>query len=120
MKLMPYWLEVPVLKGSGDNPPPHSAIVIIGSGLTGVSAGYFLQKQGFDDITIIDYKPEQSASYRNCGHILNGTVESMKAFSEIHGKEKAHELWAFSVRLCDQVQETMNDLKLEADYRRCH
>lgn len=116
-KQSPYWLEVPLLKGDGAI-PDSAGIVIIGSGLTGVSAGYFLQKQGFEDITIVDYKPEQSASYRNCGHILNGTVESMKAFSEIHGKAKAHELWRFSVGLCDQVQETMSALNLEADYKR--
>src|SRR5277367_155885 len=96
-KTQPYWLEVPLLRGSSDTPPPHSSIVIIGSGLSGVSAGYFLQKQGFTDITIIDHEPEKAATFRNCGHILHGTVESMKAFSEIHGSEKAKELWTFSV-----------------------
>ena len=94
-KQMPYWLEVPLIKGSTDV-PASAGIVIIGSGLSGVSAGYFLQKQGFDSLLIVDYNPEQSATFRNCGHILNGTVESMKAFSEIHGIDKARELWGFS------------------------
>src|SRR5258708_870516 len=117
-KLMPYWLEVPPILGSEDLPPPYSAIVIIGSGLSGVSAGYFLQKQGFTDIIIVDYKPEQSATFRNCGHILHGSVESMKAFSEIHGKEKAKELWKFSIGLCDKVEETISTLGLDAGYKR--
>jgi len=115
-KQFPYWLEVPLIKGSKDL-PKQTGITIIGSGLSGVSAGYFLQKHGFDDITLIDYKPEQAASFRNCGHILHGTVESMKAFSEIHGKDKAHELWRFSVELCKQVQDTIGELNLDADYR---
>jgi gamma-glutamylputrescine oxidase len=117
MKAMPYWLEVPVLKGSQDNPPRHSAIIIIGSGLTGVSAGHFLQKQGFTDITIIDNEPEKAASFRNCGHILHGTVESMKAFSEIHGAEKAKEIWNFSIQICDLVKETIENLGIQADYK---
>src|SRR4029077_15025318 len=80
-------------------------------------AGYWLQKQGFSDITLIDYQPKDSASYRNCGHILYGTVESMKAFSEIHGHDKARELWGFSVEICDRVRDTIEELNLDADYR---
>lgn len=117
MASFPYWLEVPVIKGETSGIPAQTGIVIIGSGLSGVSAGYWLQKKGFDDITIVDYRTEDSATYRNCGHILYGTVESMKAFTEIHGKEKAQELWGFSVEICNLVGQTMRDLNLQADYR---
>lgn len=113
----PYWLEVPLIVGETSGMSSQAGIVIIGSGLSGVSAGYWLQKKGFDDITIVDYKTEDSATYRNCGHILYGTVESMKAFSEIHGKEKAKELWGFSVEICNLVGKTMTDLNMQADYR---
>ena len=111
-----YWLEVPLLKGRAEI-PSEASIVIIGSGLSGVSAGYFLQKEGFENILIVDYKPEQAATFRNCGHILYGTVESMKAFSEIHGIEKARELWGLSIELCHQVKETINTLGIDADYK---
>ncbi len=115
---LPYWLEVPAIKGDLAPPPKNASIVIVGSGLSGVSAGYFLQKHGFEDILILDYKTEESATYRNCGHILHGTVESMKAFSEIHGYEKAKELWQFSIDICQVVQSTILELKIDADYRR--
>jgi len=120
-KLMPYWLEEPVIKGSTvssiDTLPEKCGIVIIGSGLSGASVGYFLQRQGFEDLTIIDYKPEEAATFRNCGHILYGTVESMKAFSEIHGLEKAKELWSFSIEICHMVRETIERLGIQADYK---
>jgi gamma-glutamylputrescine oxidase len=116
-KLSPYWLEVPLIKGETNQSFKRSEIIIIGSGLSGVSCGYFLQKEGFNDVTIIDYKPEQSASYRNCGHILYGTVESMKAFSEIHGAEKARELWDFSVQICHLVRETIQKNHYDVDYK---
>jgi gamma-glutamylputrescine oxidase len=115
---VPYWLEVPLVKGSTAKTPERAGIVVIGSGFTGSSLGYFLQKKGFEDILIVDYKPEQAATFRNCGHILYGTVESMKAFSEIHGVEKARELWAHSIGLCNRVEETIKELKMDADYRR--
>lgn len=115
-KSIPYWLEVPLIKGAA-TVPKQAGIVIIGSGLSGTSAGYFLQKEGFEDIVILDYKPEQSATYRNCGHILYGTVESMKAFSEIHGAEKAKALWSLSIDLCHKVRDTISELGIKADYK---
>jgi glycine/D-amino acid oxidase-like deaminating enzyme len=67
---------------------------------------------------MVDYAPEESASYRNCGHILYGTVESMKAMTEIHGEKKARELWGFSIEICDSVEATARELAIDMDYRR--
>lgn len=114
----PYWMEVPVTTGEASEVPEKASIVVIGSGLSGVSAAYFLAERGFEDVIIVDYKPEQSASYRNCGHILYGTVESMKAMVEIHGREKARELWKFSTQICDMVGRTASELGVDIDYKR--
>lgn len=113
-----YWLDVPLKTGERGELPKTASIVVIGSGLSGTSAAYFLQQHGFDDVLVVDYKPEESASYRNAGHILFGTVESMRALCEIHGREKADELWKFSIDICNQVETTINDLGIDADYRR--
>ncbi|MBN22860.1 MAG: hypothetical protein CL678_16355 [Bdellovibrionaceae bacterium] len=113
-----FWLDVPLKTGLKEGLPQSTSIVVIGSGLAGASAAYFLEKHGFEGITLVDYLPEEAASYRNCGHILYGTVESMKALCEIHGAEKAKELWQFSIDICNQVEQTQKDLSLEMDYRR--
>jgi gamma-glutamylputrescine oxidase len=110
-------MEVQPITGVTNEVPKHSSVIIIGSGLSGASVGYFLNKHGFTDVSVVDYKVEESASFRNCGHILYGTVESMKAMSEIHGREKARELWAFSTEICDLVGRTVEELKIEAEYR---
>ena len=112
-----YWMEVPVITGNMTDFPTRASVVVIGSGLTGVSVGHFLNRRGFEDVVMIDYKPEESASYRNCGHILYGTVESMKAMVEIHGEEKARELWQFSVDICNKVGTTVEELKIDAEYK---
>jgi glycine/D-amino acid oxidase-like deaminating enzyme len=117
-RVFPYWLEVPLLKGDTTQPPSQASIVIVGSGFAGASLGYFLQKQGFDDIVIVDDNPEKAASFRNCGHILYGTVESMKAFTEIHGLEKATQLWSYSIEICDLIGKTVSELGASVDYRR--
>jgi glycine/D-amino acid oxidase-like deaminating enzyme len=41
----------------------------------------------------------------------------MKAFTEIHGAEKAKELWGFSIEICHAVRETIKRHNMDADYR---
>ena len=112
-----YWMQVPAISGEKNEFPQDSSVVIIGSGLSGASIGYFLQQHGFKNVTLIDYQADHSASYRNAGHILHGTVESMKAMCEIHGREKAKELWDFSIQICDQIGTSIQCLGIDADYR---
>jgi gamma-glutamylputrescine oxidase len=113
-----YWMEAPVRQGDTAAFPERASVVVIGSGLSGVSVGYFLNQRGMEDVVLVDYQPEESASYRNCGHILYGTVESMKAMCEIHGEAKARELWQFSIDICNKVEQTILEHKIDADYRR--
>ncbi|MGE0173525.1 MAG: NAD(P)/FAD-dependent oxidoreductase [Oligoflexales bacterium] len=117
MKNYPYWCEIPPVIGQKSK-PTEGGIAIVGSGLAGASAAYWLLKKGFEDITIIDYQNTESATLRNCGHILNGTVESMLAMVALHGEEIAKEIWEFSVRICDMVGETVRELGINADYRK--
>ena len=112
----PYWLQEPLLTGHGPL-PATGGIAVIGSGLAGVSTCYWLQKFGYTDITLIDYQPEKAASFRNCGHILHGTVESFTALEALHGPQQAQEIWQFSVDLCAEVAATTKTLSLDIDYR---
>ncbi len=113
----PYWLDVPLIEGLKTPPPREGEICIIGSGLAGVSAAYWLQQKGYTNIALVDYKAQDAASFRNCGHILYGTVESMQALVAIHGEKVARELWALSIDICHEVRETVRREKLEVEYK---
>ena len=112
----PYWLEVPALLGSSDR-PKDAEIIVIGAGLSGVSTVYWLQQKGYKNLLLLDYDAASAASFRNCGHILYGTVESMQALVAIHGAVIAKELWALSIEVCHDVRDTVKKLSLDIDYR---
>lgn len=113
----PYWLDVPLIPGNPSAPKAEGEILIIGSGLSGVSAAYWLQKKGFTDITLVDFKTEEAASFRNCGHILYGTVESMLALVSLHGEDIAKSLWSLSIDICHDVRDTVARENLQVDYK---
>ena len=111
-----YWMEVNPVSGQKQK-PRDGGIAVIGSGLSGASAAYWLMEKGFDDVTVLDFEQEKAATYRNCGHILYGTVESMMALVALHGKETAKEIWQFSIDICHDVRETVKKLQIDADYK---
>ncbi|RZA23187.1 MAG: FAD-binding oxidoreductase, partial [Proteobacteria bacterium] len=113
----PYWLDIPLIEGKKTPPAAEGEILIIGSGLSGISAAYWLQKKGFTDLTLIDHKPKEAASFRNCGHILYGTVESMLALTSLHGEAVAKDLWNLSINICHEVKQTVKSENLDVDYK---
>lgn len=100
-----YWLDEPLLSGKNTY-PNDGQILVIGSGVSGSSAAYWLAQKGYKDVTVIDYKIENAATFRNCGHVLYGTVESIYALTKLHGKDYAASVTDFSVDLCHEVKET--------------
>lgn len=116
---LPYWLETPLTTGSRDRSELADAdIIIIGSGLAGVSTAYWLLREGMTNVAIIDHEPEQAASFRNCGHLLPGTVETLAALVKLKGLAVATDIWHYSVEACELVTETATALGLDCELRR--
>jgi glycine/D-amino acid oxidase-like deaminating enzyme len=117
LKSEPYWLNTQPVRGSDEPPPISGEIAVIGSGLAGASTAYWLSQYGFRNLVMLDHELPKAASFRNCGHVLHGTVESMKALVALHGEETARELWGFSVEICQDITDTVARLNIDADYR---
>lgn len=110
-----YWMLTTPISGQ-PTPPKDGGIAVIGSGLSGASVAYWLMENGYEDVSIIDFEHEKAATYRNCGHILYGTVESMMALVALHGESTAKEIWQYSINICHDVRETIKKLGMDADY----
>jgi gamma-glutamylputrescine oxidase len=113
---MTYWLKDTASPNSQKTKPKDSSILIIGTGLAGVSAGYFLSKQGNVDVSLVDCGTENASYFRNAGHILHGASENYKAMSAIHGREKTKTIFQLSQLFCEQIKSTIQDLSISCDY----
>lgn len=96
--------------------PKNTSILIVGAGLAGTSAGYFLLQQQYRDFSIVDCGTENASYFRNAGHILHGASETYKAMCSIHGREKTKAIFNLSLQFCQQIKETISSLNTECDY----
>ncbi len=73
-------------------------IVIIGGGITGVSAAYWLSKLDNSlDIAILEkHQLADGATGRSAGFITCGSVEHFNRMVQKHGKKQALDIWRFS------------------------
>lgn len=98
--------------------PHNSSILIIGTGLAGVSTAYFLLQQGYKDVALVDCGSQNASYFRNAGHILHGASENYKAMCSIHGREKAKTIFQLSERFCHEIQNTIQTLDIACDYHK--
>jgi glycine/D-amino acid oxidase-like deaminating enzyme len=85
----------------------HFDFVIIGAGIAGLSAAYWLlEEEPNSKIALLD-KNEigDAASGRNAGFITCGSVEHFNRLVLNHGEEKARSIWEFSEKNLTLIEE---------------
>lgn len=73
-------------------------VAVIGAGIAGLSAAYWLKKYDPDlKVAVIEkYEMGSGATGRNAGFITCGSVEHYNRLVEKHGAHEASEIWRFS------------------------
>lgn len=80
----------------------HYDIAIIGAGITGLSASYHLQKAGLRNIGL--FADQTSLTEHAAGMICGGLIDNFTRISQRHGLQKAKDVWAFSVRAYQELE----------------
>lgn len=106
MKQIPFWVEDhPRPDGLTTELPSETDYLIIGSGLTGLSAALRLTQSG-RDVTVIDAgEIAGGASSINGGMVSPDVKAGVKSVYATHGPQIATEMWASSVRSVELVRE---------------
>ncbi|MDC0980179.1 FAD-binding oxidoreductase [Bdellovibrionales bacterium] len=97
-----YWQD-----GSSKINHPSFDLVVIGGGISGLSAAYWLQKEDPSlKIALLEKNQIASgASGRNAGFITSGSVEHYNRLVERWGEKLAREIWSFSERNLELLKE---------------
>lgn len=100
-------------------PPESVDVAVIGAGIAGVSTGLHLKRAGLSTVILERRFPAFGASGRNVGHVLAGTSEFYNRAVLGMGREKAREIWAFTIENGRELAEEASSLPTDVGWRQC-
>ncbi len=105
-----YTIEVEQLQGA------HKAdVVVIGGGITGVSAALQLAVRGVDVMLLEAHDFGWGASGRSGGQILSGYSISQNEIERLVGVDTAHELWQHSLAALAWTRHCIEQYRIDCD-----
>lgn len=121
MKLTSYWLDT-APRFAGGSPvaalPARADVVVVGAGLTGLSAARALAMAGAE-VVVIDAGPVGGeASGRNGGQCNNGLAGDLGALAARVGMDRARDLYRAFDRGVDRVEAIVAQEGIACDFRR--
>ena len=94
-------------------------IAVIGGGLVGVAAAYYLKLLGCDRVVVLEKKcVGYGASGRNAGFILAGLAEPYSRLIVAMGRDSAKEIMISTLDNHDLIESAVSDKAIECGYRR--
>lgn len=121
MRLTPYWLDTTSSGGIAEAGPlpQRSDVVIVGGGLTGVSAALALAQQGASVTVLEADRILSGASGRNGGHCNNGMSGNFHAACTRLGCERAEFYYRTFDDAVDTVERLVGEHEIACHFRRC-
>ncbi len=113
----PYWTETtdPFTPSCSGGIPQKMDVIVVGGGLTGISAAYHLSRAGRQVMVLEAFNVGSGASGRNGGQALNGWPLDMIEIRERYGNDTAQVLWHFSNEALSRFVQIASDEAIECD-----
>ena len=97
--------------------PDKADIVVVGGGITGMSLLYHLKKRRLRAVLLERGHLASGASGRNAGFLLAGVADNYAAAVQTYGRERAREIWAFTLENHDAVASALKNV--DVGHNRC-
>lgn len=92
----PFWLDEPYSPRGALSGSVSADIAVLGGGLTGVAAAYFLASRGCKVALLERDALASGASGRNAGFLLRGVATCYSVAVKSHGRDRSRVLWSVS------------------------
>ena len=99
----------PATRWESPPPPARAEIVIVGGGISGVSALHWLRQRDIDAVLVEQGGLHSGASGRNAGFLLCGVAENYARAIALYGSDVAREVWEFTARNHVLLRELIGD-----------
>ncbi len=97
---------------------PHFNVVVVGSGVTGLSTALHLHRSGLDKVAVLAEPGPFPFSMKAAGMLCGGLSDNFTRLSNAHGLGFAKEIWNFSNAGFDAVMEFVKAEKILAHSQR--
>jgi glycine/D-amino acid oxidase-like deaminating enzyme len=115
-----YWLETLSIPAPDARPLPESVdVVVVGSGVTGLSAARALAKRGTNVAVLEAETFGWGASSRNGGMVLTGMKLPVPTLISRYGREKVQRMYAASLASIACVEQIVREERIDCDFSRC-
>lgn len=95
--------------------PSSLEVVIIGGGISGVSAAYWLGQLGVDVLLLEERGLAEGATGRNGGHLAFGSNKDLVDAIAAHGAEEALSIWRFTQDVVELIRQFVDRHQVDCD-----
>lgn len=116
MKLAPFWVEDHPRPAeiTTERPADQTDVLVVGSGLTGLTAAWRLAEAGQDVVVIDRGEIAGGASAINGGMVSPDVKAGIATIFDEHGPEVGREMWASTVRSVELVRDLAKRPEIDA------
>ena len=120
MKTVPYWTDLTPRPDdiTADSPPDEVDVVIIGAGVTGLTAARRLADLGKSAVVVDAQRLGEGASAVNGGQLNYGLKPATARLTKKYGPEVTRELWDASLDAIDLAERIIEEDGFDAGFRR--
>ena len=114
----PYWLDEPYTPRDPLVGDQTAELVILGGGVTGVAAAYFLASRGCRVALVERDALASGATGRSAGFLLAGVATTYSVAVKSHGRDRSRQLWSLSRDNHALLRELVDRERLDCLYAR--